>query len=225
MAGGANRLLSEVVRAGVEAGVADLHVALPGRIERFDPATMLADVKPMIADARTIDDKRTPLPFPVIPNVPVQFPGGGGFRITFPVQPGDACVLIFSDRSLDLWVAKGGEVDPVDDRRHALTDAIALLGVKDAAHPWGNVSTDALTIGHDASGPRAEFREDEIRLDGGTAKVAREGDAVRKATRMAQWISDVTSALTGTGNASRIPGLTSPSDFGIVDEGAERVKA
>lgn len=52
-------------------------------------------------------------------------------------------------------------------------------------------------------------------LAGGTAKVAREGDAVAAASSMASWISAVSTALT----------LTPPAGFGAVAAGADHVKA
>lgn len=234
MAGGSEKTLVEVIRRALDLREADLHVSLPGRVERVDLARGLVDVKPLVHDSRQVDGVRVLLPFPVITNVPVQFPGAGAFRITFPVGVGDACTLLFSDRSLDLWISKGGEVDPVDDRRHALSDAVALLGVRDAAHPWGNVAADAMTIGHDAGGPRAAFKADALVLDGGTKAVARSGDAVKAASvspvpapgDMAFWIAAVTAALNVAGPVAGADGaLVAPTNFGTVNEGAARVKA
>lgn len=224
MAGGAAKSLPDVIRKALDVFAGDLHVGGPGRIETFDAATGLASVKPLVRDVGADGVTRS---VPVVCNVPVQFPGAGSFRVTFPVKPGDPCFLIFSDRSLDVWIAQGGEVDPVDPRRHALSDAVAILGVTDAAHPWSNVAADAATIGHDGAGPRVEFRTDEIRLDGGTAAVAREGDAVAAASGMSTWITAVNTALLGGGVGVPLVGVTvpAPTDFGVVDEGAARVKA
>ena len=58
----------------------------------------------------------------------MQFPGAGGYRITFPVAEGDTGLLLFAESSLDKWLVSGGTVDPEDDRRHDLTDAVFLPG-------------------------------------------------------------------------------------------------
>lgn len=174
MAGGAAKTLPEVIRKALEVFSADLHVGIPARIEKFDASTGLADVKPLVKD---VDPDGVSRSVPVVTNVPVHFPGAGGFRMTFPVKPGDPCFLLFSDRSLDVWLSKGGEVDPVDPRRHALSDAVAILGITDAIHPWKNVSTSKATIGHDGAGPRIEFGPSDMVLDGGSSGVATAGDA------------------------------------------------
>lgn len=230
MSGGASKTLADVVRRALEMHAADLHVSLPGEVVRVDLAKGLVDVKPLVQDSREIDGVRVLLPFPVITNVPVQFPGAGAFRVTFPVAVGDACTLLFSDRSLDVWLAKGGEVDPIDDRRHALSDAVALLGVRDSAHPWGNVAADALTIGHDAGGPRAEFKAGEIVLDGGTKEVARKGDISKAAPAMALWMGQVETALNtlapgAVAPLSGVPVTGAAASLALVDAGAARVKA
>jgi hypothetical protein len=230
MSGGVAKTLGDVIRRALEMHAADLHVSLPAEVVRFDAAKGLADVRPLVKDSREIDGERMLLPFPVITNVPVQFPGAGGFRVTFPVAAGDACVLLFSDRSLDVWLAKGGEVDPIDDRRHALSDAVALLGVRDAAHPWSGVASDAMTLGHDGSGPRAEFKAGSIVLDGGTKEIARKGDRSKAATAMATWMGQVESAINTLAPGSVAPLSTFPvtgaaASLALLDEGAARVKA
>src|SRR6266540_2967325 len=198
MAGGTGKTLPDVIGRALEIFSGDLHVGGPGRIVKFDPATGLADVKPLVQDPGPDGVTRS---VPVICNVPVHFPGAGGFRLTFPVAVGDPCFLLFADHSLDVWIAKGGEVDPGDPRRHSLNDAVAILGITDAAHPWHAVATDALTIGHDGDGPRAAFKAGAIELDGGTKSVARKDDAVRAGTTMATWIAAVHALLNGTGAA------------------------
>lgn len=50
--------------------------------------------------------------------------------ITFPINQGDECVLLFSDREIESWFING-EVNPEGyPRMHALTDAVALFGIR-----------------------------------------------------------------------------------------------
>jgi hypothetical protein len=49
---------------------------------------------------------------PILINVPVQFPRGGCFLLTFPVTKGDECLIMFAERD-----AK---------RFHSLSDATAI---------------------------------------------------------------------------------------------------
>ena len=67
---------------------------------------------------------------PIIPNVPICWPSAGGYSITFPINVGDECLAIISDQSFDNWWLYGGVQNPVEYRRHDLTDAIAIFGPK-----------------------------------------------------------------------------------------------
>src|SRR5688572_9189268 len=109
---------------------ASLRVSLPARVERYDSTNQLIDAKPLIKDrVEGPDGEPTSLDVPVITNVPVLFPGAGGFHVTFPVNRGDTVLLVFTDRSLDAWLDRGGLTDPDDARRHHISDAVALLGL------------------------------------------------------------------------------------------------
>jgi hypothetical protein len=60
--------------------------------------------------------------------VPVHFPSGGGYGLTFPIKSGDHCLLMFSERCIDNWFVNGGTAPPDDFRQHDLSDAFALVG-------------------------------------------------------------------------------------------------
>ena len=86
---------------------------------------------------------------PDIPNVPVAYPAGGGFRITWPLVAGDHVWLVISDRSLDEW--KSGAplpTEPVAARRFDLTDAVAIpaTSAPREAVPVSGFNSGALTI-------------------------------------------------------------------------------
>jgi hypothetical protein len=147
-----NPTLAEVLRRVLERWGRATHVARPGRVERYDAVTQMADVKPLVQAMDEVEeDEFLAAALPVICNVPVVFPGAGGFRMTLPVQPGDTVLLVFADCSLDRWLAVGGDVDPGDPRAHNLTDAIAIPGL----HPftpgasWTGAGTGSLTLGKD----------------------------------------------------------------------------
>jgi hypothetical protein len=85
---------------------------------------------------------------PVIPSVPWVYPGGGGFIVTWPMSVGDEVLLVFSDDSLDKYLQVGGgsDIDPADDRRHSLTDAVAFAGIRSLGTAT-SVATGAVQIG------------------------------------------------------------------------------
>lgn len=125
-----------------------LWTALPGRVQSFDPSKQSADIEPMIHDTWEGEDGANQTgPLPVIPSVPVCFPGSGGWRVTFPVSKGDTGLLIFCSRSIDRWLSEGGSVDPQDDRTHDLSDAVFIPGLNDLAHPIDPYKNDRMTLG------------------------------------------------------------------------------
>jgi hypothetical protein len=141
--------IAEIIRAALDARCADLRVSLPGEIVKFDPSKQLADVRPLLREGHE-DETGVEVveELPVIPNVPVQMYGAGDLVLTFPVEQGDPCLLVFTDRSLDLWKERGTSVDPVDLRRHNLTDAVAFVGVRAKPAALSGFDTDAAALRH-----------------------------------------------------------------------------
>lgn len=156
--------LAGVLEACFSARALGLRVSLPATIESFDAAKQTASVKPLIKnrvpqpDGTTVDES-----LPVIPGVPVQFMSAGGFMITMPPAKGDQCLLVFADRSLDVWLDRGGEVSPDDARAHDLNDAIAILGVRSGASPLTEFDTARAVIGKQG-GKRIAFESGAIHL-------------------------------------------------------------
>lgn len=119
--------LFQVITEIVRWQLAELNTAIPARVLGYDPETQQASVQPLLK--RRLKDGRVLSRAPIT-GVPVVFPAAGGGIITFPVEVGDTVLLIFSQRSIDRWVnSDGGEVDPLDNRMHAISDAIALPGL------------------------------------------------------------------------------------------------
>ena len=102
-----------------------LRCALPGTVEAWDSETQTADIRP--ATPGRHPGSSPPKPLPVLKDVPVFLPRGLESQCT--ISPGDACLVIFSDYPLDAWLT-GDETAPVPDRRHDLSDAVALIGFR-----------------------------------------------------------------------------------------------
>ncbi|MEX3929736.1 Gp138 family membrane-puncturing spike protein [Paraburkholderia sp. BR10936] len=103
-----------------------LRVAMPGRIDFFDPDSQTATVQPMLAQLLADGTSEA---YPALPDVPVYCMRGGPYCVTMPVKPGDDCLLVFADRCIDAWFSKGEALPPADYRLHDLSDAYALVGV------------------------------------------------------------------------------------------------
>lgn len=110
---------------------AGMWTALPGIIQSFDPASMTCSVQPAVkAVLFAQDGTATDVSLPLLLDCPVQFPGGGGFSLTFPVAEGDECLVVFASRCIDAWFASGGVQPQAEMRMHDLSDGFALLGFR-----------------------------------------------------------------------------------------------
>jgi hypothetical protein len=179
---GSTPSLAEVLQAALDNIKAQLHVAMPGTVVSYDEASQKANVQPQIKSL-IIDQEGNEelLSLPELPSVPVVFPRGGGFFVSFPLQPGDQVLLVICDRELNVWKSKGGDVSPQDPRTHHLADAVAIPG----CYPFTDVLADAhasnMVLGKDG-GAQVHIKTNgqvHIGSENADAWAAREGDDVQ----------------------------------------------
>jgi hypothetical protein len=118
--------ITDAMRQAVLFQLYDVHTALPGQIISYDHTTQKATIQPCLRKSY-LDG--TTQEMPILNNVPVIFPRAGGASLTFPVVSGDTCLLLFIERSTDLWKSVGGVVAPNDPRKFDLSDAVAIMGL------------------------------------------------------------------------------------------------
>ncbi|WP_406670451.1 Gp138 family membrane-puncturing spike protein [Raoultella terrigena] len=128
-----------------------MRVSIPGIIQSFDPDAVTAVVQPAIKGVEHDESgAEVSVSLPLLVDVPVVFPRGGGCTLTFPVTAGDECLVIFADRCIDFWWQSGGIQEPVDGRMHDLSDAFCIVGPQSQAKKISGISTTA-----------AQFRSDD----------------------------------------------------------------
>lgn len=128
----------------------DTWTALPGIIVSFDSATLLAQVQVGIKSNVTAPDgSKAAIARSLLVDVPVCFPGGGGCTLTFPLQDGDECLLVFAARGIDAWVEYGGTQEAMPTRRHSMSDAFALVGVRSKARKLPQPASDTTQLRSD----------------------------------------------------------------------------
>lgn len=163
---------ASVLERAVSAGLYNVHVCIPGRVESYDASKRKISALPLIwRGHREEDGSRTGSRPAVIQEIPLIFPGSGGVRVKFPVSEGDVVLLLFSGHSLDRWLARGGEVDPEDDRRHQESDCIAIPGLQ----PFGGEGADGEAATY------IEITDAKVDLGGGATEAAIKGNAYRSA--------------------------------------------
>lgn len=124
--------------------------ALPGVVVSFDADAVTAVVQPGIGGSVTQQDgSQVPVNLPVLTDVPVVFPRGGGCTLTFPVEEGDECLIVFACRSIDAWAQSGGVQPATDARRHDLSDAFAIVGPMSQANKISGISSSTTQLRSD----------------------------------------------------------------------------
>ncbi len=93
-----------------------LHCALPGNVVSFDAEKQTAEIQPAV--------KVGSMSYPILADVPMFMP------VPFEVNPGDACLVVFSDVDIDTWLETGEAAVPNSARRHSLSDGFAFVGFR-----------------------------------------------------------------------------------------------
>ncbi|MCW7550968.1 phage baseplate assembly protein V [Photorhabdus sp. APURE] len=135
--------MQEVISAG-------LYVSLPCIIQSFDADAVTVTAQPAIRwKIRKKDGELESVSLPLLVDVPVIFPRGGGVTLTFPVRVGDECLVVFADRCIDYWWQSGGVQEPVDPRQHNLSDGFAIVGPQSQQQKITNISTNTAQLRSD----------------------------------------------------------------------------
>lgn len=137
----------QALRAFFASMIVGIWTCIPGYIVSYDPDKRTASVQPGVAGQQMKSDGSvSALNYPVLPDVPVVFPHGGGCTLTFPVKAGDECLVVFASRSIDAWWQSGGIQPPSDSRTHSLADGFAILGPMSQANKISSISTSTTQL-------------------------------------------------------------------------------
>lgn len=138
-----DRLKREVLR--------DINCVKIGTIQSFNAVTQEVEVEIAFTQvtSTSVTGVQTYATYPLLLNVPVLFPCGGGFTLTFPITVGDECVVLFNDRQIDAWLASGAGLPPPTSRAHDLSDGIAIVGVRNLTRSLASVSTNSAQLRSD----------------------------------------------------------------------------
>ena len=94
---------------------------------------------------------------PPLLDCPVVWPRGGGALLTFPVQKGDECLVVFASRCIDMWWQSSQISQQAEMRMHDLSDGFCLPG------PYSRPK---------AAGVGISSSKVELRTEDGAAKVS-----------------------------------------------------
>lgn len=121
--------------------MARLRVGGPGIIVSADLQKQTCVVQPVTKEyAPTQDGGRALMQLPLLLDVPISWPQGGGLVMTFPLAKGDECAYFIADRCIDAWWQSGGVQAPSELRMHHLADGYASVGINSQVRLIPNVS-------------------------------------------------------------------------------------
>lgn len=90
--------------------LSEANTAIPAFIESYDQEMRTVEVSIPISDFKRGDDgSENEEDWPKLPDVPVLFPGGGDFNMSWPLKNGDPVLLVFCQRDLIRWLVSDGK--------------------------------------------------------------------------------------------------------------------
>lgn len=152
---------AELLRRAVKAGLASVFTSLPGRVVSFDAEAKTAVVEVVVHDGD---------PLPPLPDVPVKFPRGGGYRLVWPLEEGDEVTLIFHGLDPSRFRASGETSAANIGRRHGIYP-VAIPGSESELGADYEPATEGLHLGKDDGSVEIVVGASQIKL-GSTSAAA-----------------------------------------------------
>lgn len=155
-----NELLNsqvEGIEGALDGAQSNLWSAMPGIVDSVDLTANTCTVIVAIQAPINKEDGTTEyVDLPPLVDVPIVFPGAGGFVVTFPIAKGDEVLVIFASRCIDAWWQLGANTTPpiaqkpMEARMHDLSDAFAIPGPRSQPKKISAISATKIQIRNNA---------------------------------------------------------------------------
>lgn len=144
---------------------AEVWTALPGIVVSVNLPKMTCVIQPAIQGLfRKKDGTKETVTMPLCLDVPIQFPGGGGYTLTFPLVAEDEGIIIFSSRCIDGWWQSGGVQPQAELRMHDLSDGMFIPGIRSQPRVLSGIPTDAVQLMADDGSAYCRISEAQLTL-------------------------------------------------------------
>lgn len=148
-----------------------------GTVDSFDPtkqtASATVNYKKTFFEPNPVTGVYEPVlrDYPVLLDCPVIVLGGGAGALTFPIQKGDECLVLFNDRDLDNWLQGSSNSAVATPRLHSFSDGIILVGLRSYANSLEDYDTTRAVLRNDQAlvgvGPeKVKIANDQFTLNG-----------------------------------------------------------
>ena len=171
-----------------------LYVSFPAMIQEYDPATQSATVEIMLKKKYTLGDEKG-VERPPLLDVPVHHSAGNGGKkfLHIPLVKGDLGMVLFSDRSLDLYLAGDGVTKTLagNSRSHSLSDGWFIAGVQPFAKALEGVNARDTILQNEST--KITMKDSTIAIDNGT------NELIAVLEELANWLKNDAMTLTQSG--------------------------
>lgn len=157
---------SEALRLALGGWQSEIWTAMPGILDSFNvnaDGTCVCQVT-IKGKWRAKDGSQSDVQLPQCLDVPLIFPGGGGFTLTFPMKAGDEGLIVFASRCIDAWWQSGGIQNQAEIRLHSLSDGFFLIGVRSKPRALANISTTSTQLRNDAGTAYVDLSSTQLTL-------------------------------------------------------------
>lgn len=204
------------IREIIDRAMSRLNTCMPGVILSFNSSTQLCTVQPSIQLKVLKDAKVSYIDLPVIINVPIVIPfaSTSGYALTLPLQAGDSCLILFSQRAIDHWLANDGVQPPepgISSRHHHLTDALVFPAPISKPNVLANWNNEGIEIRNTDRSIRIHVGVDSVELVAGTTQIIIDSNGESTLTTGTSLTIDCPS-VTLTGNLD-VEGTVTADDF------------
>lgn len=126
-----------------------------GTIIKFDPETQFAEVRLSCnGTSSVLDQNYYNVDSAVLVDVPVEFPRCGAFVQTFPVRPGDDCIVEFFEQGITHWLYENrreyrverGRPEAAARRKFSRSDAVCRVSMGNRQNAIPGFNSDGFEI-------------------------------------------------------------------------------
>lgn len=143
--------LTEVLKLAIESRFESFFTTLVCRVLEYNNVTQQADLQPVtLVSVPNADGQLVPETLPVLANVPVAFPRGGKWFMSYQLEAGDSVLALVASRSFEDWRDTGLDLEAEDVRVNPLSAAVCIpCNIYPTDNPILNAIGNKMTIGHD----------------------------------------------------------------------------
>ena len=158
---------------------------------------------------------------PPISQVPVFFVRsyGGTAYLNMPLKAGDTGIVLFCERSIDIWTDQGGVVDPKDARKFDYSDAIFIPGLYPSSNPINDSANSKNVVLKNDQMSVILHPDGKIEIKGATGEVMSIISDVLQTLINSTVIVPAGISVSTTGTAAAQTGATTAPGIGSFDSG------